>query len=201
MPTNPKTALYCRTSTDRQDTGLEAQLRALNLWCETKSIVDRIEFLEKGVSGAKTSRPELDRMLRMTREGKIKTIVVYSFSRLSRSLKHMILMADEFKELNVDLVSVKDAIDTTTAMGRAMFSIIGVFAQLERDLAAERIKTGLKNAVAKGKRLGRPPRARGKSDEVMVLASKGMSPEDIALELQISRSSVFRALQSKAKLS
>ena len=88
-------------------------------------------------------------------------IVVWKLDRFARSLKHLVIALAEFESLGVQFVSLKDNLDLTTASGRLMFQIIGAMAEFERSLIQERVRAGLRNARAKGKRLGRPEVAEG----------------------------------------
>lgn len=100
------------------------------------------------LSGVKQSRPALDRMMNDVREGSIEKVIVYPFSRYARSVTHLLRALEEFKKVNVGFVSITESIDTNTPLGSAVFTILGVVAQLERDLIAERVRNGLANANA-----------------------------------------------------
>lgn len=191
-----KLAIYSRTSTGKQDTGLEAQQRTLREWCKLNGHEGYLEFSDAGVSGMKSSRPEFDRMMEQVRAGEIGTVLVYSFSRFARSTKHLIDSLEEFNRLGVSFISKTEQIDTSTPIGKAMFTIISAIAQLERDLTAERVKNGLKNARAKGKKLGTPKRI--KDDEIRQLRAEGLAPNAIARQLEVSVRSVYRALKAAA---
>jgi DNA invertase Pin-like site-specific DNA recombinase len=188
-------ACYGRTSTFKQDKGLEAQERALREWCKVNGYRDALEFKDSGISGMKMSRPELDRMMSEVRAGKIHTVIVYSFSRFARSTKHLLATLEELRKLGVKFKSMTENFDTDTPMGEAMFGIIAVIAKLERDLTAERVRNGLKNARAKGKKLGRPKTAGKKVAKVLELRAT-MEPNAIAEQLGISRASVYRMLKA-----
>lgn len=149
------TALYARTSTLDQKNGLEAQIRTLIEYCEKNKITNYQIFADDGVSGAKASRPSLDRMMGLARGGSIERIVVYSFSRYARSVSNLLAALEELRALNVGFISFTENLDTNSPMGRAFFVIIAAVSQLERDLVIERVKNGLKNAKLKGKILGR----------------------------------------------
>jgi DNA invertase Pin-like site-specific DNA recombinase len=120
-----RVALYIRTSTDKQLTGLEAQERALKQHCKSKEILNFSLYKEFGVSGSKSSRPELDEMMKDIRDGEIQTVIVYSFSRFARSTKHLLDALDEFHQLGVNFISITENIDTSTPMGKAMFTLTG----------------------------------------------------------------------------
>jgi DNA invertase Pin-like site-specific DNA recombinase len=189
-------AIYSRTSTDKQDTGLEAQQRTLREWCKANGHKKYLEFSDAGISGMKSSRPEFNQMMEQVRAGEIGTVLVYSFSRFARSTKHLIEALEEFNRLGVTFISKTEAIDTSTPIGKAMFTIIAAMAQLERDLTAERVRNGLRNARAKGKTLGRPKTAGKKAAAVRRLRAGGAQPEAIAEQLGVSRASVYRMLKA-----
>ncbi len=189
-------ATYTRTSTDHQDSGLEAQQRTLREWCKANGHEKYLEFSDAGVSGMKSSRPQFNDMMARVRAGEIGTVLVYSFSRFARSTKHLVDSLEEFNRLGVTFISKTEQIDTSTPIGKAMFTIIAAMAQLERDLTAERVRNGLRNAVAKGKKLGRPKTAGKKAAKVRKLHASGALPEAIAEQLGVSRASVYRMLKA-----
>jgi DNA invertase Pin-like site-specific DNA recombinase len=113
-------------------------------------------YSDRGESGAKNSRPALDELLTDCRDCKISDVLVWKFDRFARSLKHLIDALEEFRERGINFVSYTEQLDTTTARGSLFFQIFGAFAEFERSLIRERVKAGLVNARAKGKKLGRP---------------------------------------------
>ncbi len=147
--------IYARTSTLDQHSGLESQIRTLTEYCQKQQIHNFQIFTDEGVSGAKNSRPGLDKMLALVREGKLEKIIVYSFSRYARSVTHLLASLEEFRSRNVAFISYTEQLDTNSPMGRAYFTIIAACSQLERELIVERVKNGLKNAKMKGKHIGR----------------------------------------------
>lgn len=192
-------ALYARTSTNRQEKGLEAQVRALQAFASQKGITEFDLFTDEGISGAKASRPGLDQMMAEVRGGKYEGVIVYSFSRFARSTKHLLEALEEFQKLGVGFVSLSESIDTSSAIGKALFTIISAISQLERELISERVKNGLNNAIAKGKRLGRK-RTRN-SRLIRELASKKYSYRKIAELVGCSTTTVHRELASVPKSS
>jgi DNA invertase Pin-like site-specific DNA recombinase len=120
-----KVALYSRVSTSMQDSGLEAQERALESYCFAHAISSYQKYSDRNISGAKESRPELDRLMKSVGEGKISKVIVYSFSRFARSTKHLLRALEIFKEHNVEFISLSEQIDTSSAIGTAFFTIIG----------------------------------------------------------------------------
>ncbi len=139
---------------DRQGNGLEAQRRALEAYCQTTGITDYQVFEDENISGAKTSRPALDGLMEAVRRGEFDSVVVYSFSRFARSTRHLLDALDEFQRRNVSFVSLTEKVDTFSLIGKALFTIISAIAQLERELIGEKVRNGLQNAKAKGKRVG-----------------------------------------------
>ena len=137
---------YARVSTEQQN--LDRQLDALN-----KYGVDII-FNEK-MTGTKRNRPELEKLLERLTEGD--TVVVESLSRLGRSTKDLIWLMETFNEKGVNLVSLKESIDTTSSTGKLLFTLMSALAQFERDVLADRTKEGLAAARARGRKGGRPP--------------------------------------------
>lgn len=187
-------ALYSRVSTANQSTGLEAQERALELFCKQSSITIFKKFSDSNVSGAKASRPLLDQLMKEVEEGNVSKVVVYSFSRFARSTRHLLDALEIFKKHKVEFVSISEQIDTSSAIGTAFFTIIGAIAQLERELISERVKNGLKNAMAKGKRVGRPKTR--PSQSILALHSENYSYREISKLLGISHTAVSREIKN-----
>jgi len=115
-------------------------------------------FSDVGFSGAKTKRPGLDALLAAAARREFQVVVVSRFDRLGRSTLHLLQLLNQFRELNIDVVSVHQAIDTTTSMGRMLFTVIAAFAEVERDMIRERSIAGQAAARARGARIGRPQR-------------------------------------------
>ncbi len=139
MSKKRKICLYARVSTDQQTGGLEAQVRALKEYCTLNKVEEYELFTDEGISGTKSSRPALDRMMAAVRNDEVSSVVVYSFSRFARSVTHMLVGLEELKKHQTNFVSLTERIDTDSPIGKAVFVIIGAIAQLERDLI-ERVK-------------------------------------------------------------
>jgi len=113
------------------------------------------EYVDR-CTGSKESRPELNRLMADAKRGKFDIVVVWKLDRYARSLKQLVNSVAEFAELGIKFVSLKDDIDLTTASGKLMFHVISAMAEFEHSLIQERVRAGLRNARAKGKKLGRP---------------------------------------------
>ncbi|MFV8172465.1 MULTISPECIES: recombinase family protein [Mycolicibacterium] len=176
---------YARVSTDEQDEAL--QIRAL----EARGV--EALYVDHGVSGAKTSRPRLDAMLADLRRGD--TVVVYSLSRLSRGMSHLLELSEQFERDGISLVSHTEQIDTTTAMGTFTFRLFAALAAMERDLLIERTRAGLEAARAAGRFGGRPAKLTAdQKRHAVLLRNGGIAVDEIAKSLGASRATVYRAL-------
>lgn len=183
-------ACYARVSTTDQSTGMESQVRVLKQYCEQNNITNVEFFTDEGVSGTKSSRPALDRMMTAVENDEITSVVVYSFSRFARSTTHLLNALQIFKRKSVHFVSLTEKIDTNSAVGVAIFSILASISQLERDLIADRVKIGLANARAKGKLIGR--KKLRDSDLIRKLLKAGMTYRNIAIVAKCSHGSVHQ---------
>lgn len=155
-----KVALYLRVSTTDQTT-LNQELE-LKEYCK-RSNHEIVEiYKDEGISGAKTSRPELDRMLQDMRQKRFEGIVVWKFDRLGRSTSHLLQVLQELQNKGVSLIATSQNIDTNTPMGKFFFTILSGFAEMEREIITERIKLGLERRRKEGKPLGR---AKGSKDK------------------------------------
>jgi len=185
---NKRVACYARVSTADQSTGLESQVRILKQYCQSNNIENVEFFTDEGISGTKASRPALDRLMVAVERGEISAVVVYSFSRFARSTTHLLQALQIFKRSGVHFVSLTEKIDTNSAVGLAIFSILAAISQLERDLIADRVKVGLANARAKGKLIGR--KKMRDSDLIRKLLKAGMSYRNISIVAKCSHGSV-----------
>lgn len=150
-----KWAVYCRVSTNDQKSGLDSQIRAMREFCERMGVTEFELFTDEGISGAKESRPSLNRLMEAVQAGQISHVAVYSFSRFARSTTHLLKALEAFQKIGCEFISVTEQIQTNSPMGRAFFTVIAAIAQLERELIVERVKNGLKAAKARGKHIGR----------------------------------------------
>src|SRR5438309_3988144 len=180
-----RVAIYARVSTVNhgQDAGL--QTRELRQFAEARGWTIASEYVDSGVSGAKDSRPELNRLMADAHKRRFDVVLVWKLDRFGRSLRHLVNALAEFESLGIAFISLSDNLDLSTASGRLMFQIIGAMAEFERELIRERVKAGMKNARAKGTRIGRP-RANVDAAQVARLRASGASLRAIAAELGVS---------------
>ncbi len=164
----PHAALYARVSTTGhgQDVGLQLdelrQVAQQRGWTAT-------QYVDDGVSGAKTTRPALDQMLSDAQAGKLDVVAVWKLDRLGRSLQHVLSVLEQLSAHGVGFVSLRDSgIDTTTPAGRLFTAIIAAFAEFERGVIQERVVAGVRRAQAAGKHCGRPRRET--ADKALVAA-------------------------------
>jgi DNA invertase Pin-like site-specific DNA recombinase len=157
------------------------------------------EYIDAGVSGAKDSRPELNRLMADAHKRRFDVVSVWRFDRFARSVSHLLRALDTFRVLGIEFVSLSESLDTATPAGRMVFTVLGAVAELERSLIAERVRAGLRNALAKGKRLGRPAVAVDVT-RIARLRAQGRSIREIAEELGYSRSLVHKTLADRGSL-
>lgn len=155
-----KVAIYARNSTNEERQNPQVQIRPLVERCERENW--KYSIFQEFASGAKESRPELDKMLQRVRNKEFDAVLVVRLDRLGRSLKHLLQLIEEFKNKKVSFISLTEGFDTSTPQGELFFSIAGAFAQFERKLIQERVNAGLAEAKAKGKKLGRPKGSKDK---------------------------------------
>src|ERR1700730_2277703 len=160
-------ALYARVSTVNGHQDPKMQLAELREHARLRGWKIAGEYVDHGVSGSKESRPALNRLMADAHSRKFDAVLVWKIDRFGRSLKHLVNALADLCAYGVAFVSFRDNLDLSTPSGRLMFQIIGAMAEFERSLIQERVKAGLRNARAKGKRLGRPKR---EIDSARVLA-------------------------------
>lgn len=149
-----RVALYIRVSM-LNGQHPEMQVAELRTYAERRGWGVTGEYIDR-MSGAKDSRPELDRMLEACRRRQVDCVLVYRYDRFARSLRQLVNALHEFNELGIQFISLHEGVDTSTANGRLVFAIFASLAEFERELIRERVRSGLKHAVDKGKVLGRP---------------------------------------------
>jgi DNA invertase Pin-like site-specific DNA recombinase len=189
-----KIALYARVSTTDKGQDPEMQLRELREYCERRKLEIAHEYVDNGISGSKESRPELNQLMADANRRKFDAVLVWKFDRFARSTSHLLRALETFQSLKIDFVSLTEGIDTSTPVGAMVFTILGAVGQMERELIRERIRAGVRNARAKGKRLGRPKVAVNAS-VVAYLRAAGRSYRAVATELGVSVGTVHASVQ------
>src|SRR5712672_4140860 len=148
--------IYARVST--KDQSCQLQIRDFRAYCTARGFDLVREYVDVGQSGAKDSRPELNKLMDDARKRQFDAVVCWRFDRFARSTKHLLSALEEFRSLGIQFISYQENVDTSSALGQALFTIVSAVAQLERDLIRERVSAGVRNARACGKQLGRPRR-------------------------------------------
>ena len=185
-----RAAIYARVSTLTGQSP-QMQLDVLREYAARREVEVVAEFVDHGVSGARDHRPELDRLMNGARQRAFDMVLVYRFDRFARGVRHLVGALDEFEALGIEFVSYSESLDTSTPMGRAMFSIIGALAELERNIVLERSIEGQRRARARGIHVGRPQRTVNEA-RVVELRASGASVRAVARALGVSRGVVER---------
>jgi len=187
-------ALYARVSTDGQST--QNQLRELRAAIARHGWSIVAEYVDHGISGAKgrKDRPRFDALLHAVARKEFDMVAAWSVDRLGRSLQDLVSFLGDLQSKKVDLYLHQQALDTSTPSGKAMFGMLGVFAEFERTIIQERVKAGLARARAKGTTLGRPKTDAKIEQQIRNLAAKGVGKVKIARMLGIGVSVTQRVL-------
>lgn len=178
-----KAAIYARVST-LAGQNPEMQLNEVRAYCERRGWTIAGEYVDRGISGAKDRRPELDRMLTACRRREVDAVVVYRYDRFARSLRQLVNALCEFDSLGIQFVSLHENVDTSTPGGRLVFGIFASIAEFERELIRERVRSGIAAARARGRTLGRP-RVVVDSHRIATLRKSGQSWRQIGRALGI----------------
>jgi DNA invertase Pin-like site-specific DNA recombinase len=152
------------------------------------------EYIDRGITGARERRPELDRLWADCRKRKVDAVLVYRYDRFARSLRQLVNALEEFRALGIDFISLHEGVDTSTPNGRLVFGIFASIAEFERELIRGRVISGLAAAVARGVRLGRPKRTVD-ATEIARLRASGASWREVAERMRIGVGTAVRALQ------
>ena len=189
-----RVALYARVSTDGQTT--DNQLRELRSAAARQGWEVAVEFVDHGVSGAKgrRDRAQFNALLNGVARREFDMVAAWSVDRLGRSLQDLVAFLADLQSKKIDLYLHQQALDTSTPTGKAMFGMLGVFAEFERSMIQERVRSGLARARAKGKTLGRPRIDADIEAKVRELAAGGMGKGRIARTLGIGVSVTQRIL-------
>jgi len=190
-----RAALYCRVSTADQHP--ETQLYDLREMAKQRGYEIVHEYTDT-ISGSKAKRPRLDRLLADARRHRFDILIVAAFDRLARNVRHFLEVLDEMNHLGIAFLSVRENIDSSGPLGRAMIIIVGAIAELERSLIVERVKAGMRRAKLEGRRIGRAPLNVDRSAIVRDRGS-GMSLTAVAKKYRISRATVCRLVNESGR--
>ena len=193
-----RVALYARVSTTNHGQDVTLQTRELKEFIAYRGWQFAGEYVDLGISGSKVRRPELDRLMADAHRHLFDVVIVWKFDRFARSVSHLLRALETFQELGIDFVSLSESLDTSTPAGKMVFTVLGAVAELERSLIVERVKAGLRNARAKGKRLGRP-RVILDVYRIAALRGAGISWPEIAKQLSCGVGTVYRAFHNHCK--
>ena len=187
-----RVALYARVSTSNGQQDPEMQLRELREFAEHRGLSVIGEYVDR-MTGSKESRPSLNRLMADASQRKFDVVLVWKLDRFGRSLRHLVNAIAELEALGVAFVSFRDNLDLTTPSGRLMFHVVSAMAEFERSLIQERVRAGLRNARAKGRRLGRP-RVIVDALQIASLRSRGRSWAQITDEIGVSKGTAQRTM-------
>jgi DNA invertase Pin-like site-specific DNA recombinase len=193
-----RVALYARVSTLNGHQDPEMQLSELREYATRRALSIHEEYVDQGVSGSKESRPALNRLMTDAQKCKFDAVLVWKIDRFGRSLKHLVNSLADLSAYGIAFISLRDNLDLSTPSGRLMFQIIGAMAEFERALIQERVRAGLRNARAKGKRIGRP-RQEVDFAKVLALRAQGLSWRDVSSRLKLGLGTVYRAVATGSK--
>jgi DNA invertase Pin-like site-specific DNA recombinase len=191
-----RAAIYARVSTGDQHP--ETQLLDLREMAKQRGFEIVREYSDV-ISGSKQKRPGLDHLLADARRNRFDVVLVAAFDRVARSVRHFLEVLDELSHLNIEFVSLRENIDTGGPLGRAMLTIIGAIAELERSLIVERVRAGMRRAKLEGRKIGRAPL---NIDRVAVVKDRlaGMSLTEVAKKHHVSRATVCRLVTESSGL-
>lgn len=189
-----RVGIYLRVSTKEQNTDLQRQ--EILSYLMARSLCRHVVIYEDKATGTNSNRPELQRLLSDAKKRKIDLVVCWKLDRLFRSLKNLVTTLQEFSDIGVEFISLKDQIDMSTASGRLMTHLLAAFSEFEADLIKERVLAGLNAAKRNGKILGRPKTIN--EDNIIKLRRQGKSITVISEELNISRGAVHKTLKKAA---
>ncbi len=191
-----KAVLYARTSTIEQN--ITNQLLDLRKLAAQRGFEVVREYCDKGISGSKAKRPGLDAMMADARRGEFSVLLIAALDRLCRSTKHCLQISEELNSLGIELISAREAIDSSTPQGKMFITMISSFAELERNIIVERIRAGMRRAKMEGQRLGRAPLDIDR-DALVRDRLSGLSLTQVAKRHRVSRATVVRLVREASQ--
>ena len=181
-----RAAIYARVSTFEQEP--ENQLQELRRYVEARGWTG-VEFVDRGISGAKDKRPALDALLKQAKRRQFDVLVCWRLDRLGPNLRHLVTLLEDLQAVGVSFVSLGEGIDCTTPAGKLQLHILAALAEFERERIRERVLAGLQRARAQGKRLGRPQTP---ISHEMLRSTSVLNIREAAAKLGVSRSTLHR---------
>ncbi len=191
-----RAALYTRVSTGDQH--LQTQVLDLEAMAAQRGL-EIVARYSDVISGARARRPGLDLMMRDARHGRFDVVLIQAFDRLARSVRHFLETVDELNRLNIEFISFREQVDTGGPLGRAVVTIIGAVAELERSLIIERVRAGLRRARLEGRHIGRMPIAFDR-EAILRDRQRGQSLRQLATSYRVSRATIHRLLRQEQAL-
>jgi DNA invertase Pin-like site-specific DNA recombinase len=182
-----RVTIYARVSTKEQS--VEMQLRDLKRYAKDRDL-SLVKVYEEKASGMRADRPQFQKLLDDVRKRRTDAVLIWKLDRLARSTRELLNRLEEFRALGVELISYTENIDTATAAGKALFSMVAVFAEFENDIRRERITAGMELAKTKGKRIGRPALPHSEVAQVKQLRKEGLPDSEIIRRTGLSRNTV-----------
>jgi len=194
-----KVAIYARVSTANNGQDPTMQTRELREYATRRGWMVAGKYVDVGISGTKEKRPELDRLMADAHRRRFDCVVVWKFDRFARSVSHLLRALETFKAQGIEFVSFSEQMDTSTPAGKMVFTVLGAVAELERSLIVERVKAGLRNARAKGKRLGRPRKILD-TKRIATLRAQGVGWKRIAAGMGVGVGTIYRVALEGSKI-
>lgn len=191
-----RAALYARVSTYEQNP--ESQLLDLRKLAEQRGWEITETYVDHGVSGTRTRRPALDKLMADAARHRFDVVAVAGFDRMARSVRHLLETLDELHRLGIEFLSLRENIDTAAPLGRAIFVIVGAVSELERSLIVERVRAGMRRARLEGRHIGRRPLELD-TGAIMRERQLGRSLGELAKIHKVSRTTIRRVLSSVPK--
>ena len=192
MSRSLRVATYLRVST--VDQHVENQRREIAAFCLARGWDIQREYLDHGVSGAANRRAGLEELMRDARRRKFSAVVVAKLDRFGRSLKELVLLLEELDTLGITFVSIGEALDFSSSVGRLQLHILAALAQWERERIIERVRSGIARSKAEGRKFGRPERI---VPESVLAPVRGLPVREAAKRLGVSPATAHRWLSRK----
>jgi len=189
-----RATIYARVSTREQN--VDMQLIDLRSYAQARGLNVIQEYIDYA-SGSKNDRENYQKLFNDVRKRRTDIVLVWKFDRFARSTKELINALEEFKNLGVDFISYKENIDTSTHMGKILFTIISAFAEFEKAVLRERVISGMDKARAKGIEFGRPKIPPFKIKEAKEMKAAGVNWKEICKKLGISKSGYYKLINKK----